>query len=778
MDNERILIYGVNGSGKSSIVEALEWLLYGEISRKALSECKSEYSGEYIKNKHYSGKTNPYVEVVFVKTDGVLLSIKREYTSASASQTFVNCIKAEFSTLDSLSDISCKPIMSQAEVKRFVEFQRKDKWNEILRIIGLEVLDNFREDVSQLITSKKNCPQFVDAKTFYEQILAELERFPKTNTLRSNIRKRPYNEAEVIQSIALLLEITNPKSVTTDDLNKCIKNKMEKIIQPDSLSTLDIPTDYFSNTTLSIGLKKMDSISQLFDQRKDVDKEFIKFISIGLTYVSDTICPFCEEKSLTKKRKKELEALVSVSQKKLELENQLEKEVGEQKQKLEFITFMLKDFVSKKKQLPTIIGILSKTGQYSEDVGKLSEINKLMDTDIETTLNSLEPQLQKYLTLCEDYLWKKLQYDPLELKTQKREIEPLIKKIWKLVSERASDLAQIRESILIKTTNVDKSVERIRQLLCLEKMLLKKDMLRTFALFQKKINLLDDLCNKLVSFEKTKAQQLLKALSKDVKKYYGTLNPKEQITFSGMKPSTGKSRWIIINGESYGEELNPISCFSEAHLNCLGLSLYFTQRVDRNPFWNVVILDDPVQSMDDNHSSNLVDIIADICKNKGKQIIVFSHQKSFIDVIKSKFYYNDYLYYTFSMKDKKGPEIKLTKGTLDNFIDRAKTLLNGSQDDINDGGVNLRKAIEKFCFNVLTIKHKRNAKRMQKLDLEDFLTELEKIETFDKQDIADLRTIRSTVDVGAHGNVIADIAQGDLKRGITIVEKLKQKYLS
>ena len=122
----------------------------------------------------------------------------------------------------------------------------------------------------------------------------------------------------------------------------------------------------------------MDSISQLFDQRKDVDKEFIKFISIGLKYASDTICPFCKEKSLTERRKKALEKLVNVSQKKLELENLLEKEIEEQKQKLEFITFMFRDFVSKKKQLPTIIGMLTKTGQYSKDVDKLLEINKRM----------------------------------------------------------------------------------------------------------------------------------------------------------------------------------------------------------------------------------------------------------------------------------------------------------------------------------------------------------------------------------------------------------------
>jgi chromosome segregation ATPase len=43
LDNSVVLIYGLNGSGKSSLVEAIEWLFFDEISRKRRSQCKSEY---------------------------------------------------------------------------------------------------------------------------------------------------------------------------------------------------------------------------------------------------------------------------------------------------------------------------------------------------------------------------------------------------------------------------------------------------------------------------------------------------------------------------------------------------------------------------------------------------------------------------------------------------------------------------------------------------------------------------------------------------------------
>ncbi len=64
LDSNVILVYGLNGSGKSSFTEALEWLFFGEISRQRLSRCKSEYQyEEYLRNLFYVSSDNPFVEV-------------------------------------------------------------------------------------------------------------------------------------------------------------------------------------------------------------------------------------------------------------------------------------------------------------------------------------------------------------------------------------------------------------------------------------------------------------------------------------------------------------------------------------------------------------------------------------------------------------------------------------------------------------------------------------------------------------------------------------------
>jgi len=50
LDADIVVILGSNGSGKSSIVEALEWLLLGDISRHERASSRSEYRDDYLRN--------------------------------------------------------------------------------------------------------------------------------------------------------------------------------------------------------------------------------------------------------------------------------------------------------------------------------------------------------------------------------------------------------------------------------------------------------------------------------------------------------------------------------------------------------------------------------------------------------------------------------------------------------------------------------------------------------------------------------------------------------
>jgi recombinational DNA repair ATPase RecF len=59
------LFYGPNSYGKTSITEAVEWLIYGRTSKVATGESKEEYKGSY-RNCHIAEEYSTFVKVRFL----------------------------------------------------------------------------------------------------------------------------------------------------------------------------------------------------------------------------------------------------------------------------------------------------------------------------------------------------------------------------------------------------------------------------------------------------------------------------------------------------------------------------------------------------------------------------------------------------------------------------------------------------------------------------------------------------------------------------------------
>jgi DNA repair exonuclease SbcCD ATPase subunit len=145
LDADVVLIYGLNGTGKSSLIEALEWLFFGDISRRKLSPCKGEYQyEEYLKNLFYSGTDNPFVEVEG-SINGQVIKVRKELVSEREYKYFINDSKVE--NLSSLSlnlESYSRPMLAQTEIAALVNTEQKDRWEQISYILGLEDLTKLR----------------------------------------------------------------------------------------------------------------------------------------------------------------------------------------------------------------------------------------------------------------------------------------------------------------------------------------------------------------------------------------------------------------------------------------------------------------------------------------------------------------------------------------------------------------------------------------------------------------------------------------------------------
>ncbi|SKA00550.1 AAA family ATPase [Pantoea eucalypti] len=96
----------------------------------------------------------------------------------------------------------------------------------------------------------------------------------------------------------------------------------------------------------------------------------------------------------------------------------------------------------------------------------------------------------------------------------------------------------------------------------------------------------------------------------------------------------------IVVSDEVGEQISPILYFSAAQTNILTLSVFLASALhakddDGNPI-NVVMIDDPIQSMDSINILSTIDLLRSICVQFDKQIIISTHDENFFALLQRK----------------------------------------------------------------------------------------------------------------------------------------------
>lgn len=118
---------------------------------------------------------------------------------------------------------------------------------------------------------------------------------------------------------------------------------------------------------------------------------------------------------------------------------------------------------------------------------------------------------------------------------------------------------------------------------------------------------------------------LLTTRGAEVKALYDRLNSGADVVFDSMEPGTDSMK---LNATSFGTRMSAAANLSECQLNCLGLAMWLMRATTPSSPFGFVLLDDPVQSMDDDHTEAFIaDIIPHLLDDHGKQVIVLSHVK-------------------------------------------------------------------------------------------------------------------------------------------------------
>jgi len=680
------LLIGNNGCGKSSTLGAIEWCLFDDF---ASVKCETRTKDELINEHNPSGKC---------KVTLTLLSNKKEYeiTREKELGRLKSYLRIRTPNGEELNDTEAEnyiPVLTGIELEDF------------LRAIYLH-----QEDVRGLITEdRENRDDTMDRLFGLETLRNIIESIPMYDirkTVSQYENKKEKTERE-IKGAAEKSEI---------DLQRFLKKARQEKISRDSINL-----SHCKNLSKDI-VNQMNSLSkELFGEEKDfVEIKDNKSLESFCNQIKRTITPY-RRRLLPKVGTDELRTRKDrIKQELRNYREQLKKikEIKEQKSGLrseERINFLLKKNEVEKQKIkilrdklgvyaqliglslnyldkffPTICPVCERTinskviikklrkgkgkqkkaESLTKSIERLDKAKKKLGDELDE-LNDLEVDLESETSETDDI---KTRLERLDVKTEK-EASKILKDLSTKISKAEKSYGN-KETIL---SNIEKKIEKLKIIhSILDERETKRNIDKLFPDKKKEITSLDSvirrvrgiqkntqnimfICNKV---SKNLADSRIKESLPKIAKFYSAFShqyyKKLFIALDKKKVrGTEKNTYMIkaVN-EKDGRTTSVSTKFSTGQMNCVALAIYLSMSMSLAHRLGFLILDDPSQTLDTGHKTNLVDKFKRISKDT--QLIISSQDSEFQKLLSNRISRRDISLYNFKGWNKlEGPQMSL-----------------------------------------------------------------------------------------------------------------------
>lgn len=676
LNGKSILLYGDNGTGKSSISDAIEWFYTNKI--KHLSTPEIDTSDAIRNAKLLEAETS---EVTISYTNSNLDSTK---TLSSKNNKLVQKVSNTSEAFKKYLDDSEKEnlISRYQYIRNFVDSTKGEKLKYLSDIIGFEELTKTKSVLlKSLNTAKSNLKiqnfetlinnekqkliQHIGASITQEKNLFDTIN-DKIKKLNTGIEVKSFED---LQNLLILLS----KGLDTNqqfELKFLEDSKSALTLLKSEVKLLDDEYSKYFNE-FEIIANDVEAIKQTFFE--ELLKAGTKILS--RKYLKDDNCPLC----MQTKNSDEL-----LSEIKVRLDN-----IEESSQKMEKF----------KIALGNVKAIAIERIRRLDVLLNNTQIDKENNKTIKEGLTAIKTKIQNYQNTTDIKVTSGDKLPILDIiKLVENDFEFL-----KIINDRIIKIqeSQKGETPAVLYSNITASRDAF---LNIKKFEAQKVILENQ---QKSFQLIYD------EFEKQQKQGLdnfINSFSVKINEYYQFMNPDEP--FQDIE--------IITKGEDdeldgltikykYNNkwEVNPLKHFSESHLNCLGLSFFLASVDAFNKENDFIILDDVISSFDSNHRRRFAELLFD--KFSKHQIILLTHEKEwFTNIISPKAKNKGWLVNEIKWTEAKGTFLKekpsdlkeailyqLAEGNLDNIGNPMRKYLEHCLKDI---ALNLEAKLS-FKFN-------------------------------------------------------------------------------
>jgi hypothetical protein len=148
-----------------------------------------------------------------------------------------------------------------------------------------------------------------------------------------------------------------------------------------------------------------------------------------------------------------------------------------------------------------------------------------------------------------------------------------------------------------------------------------------------------------VEARKSALRSTLDDVAKSANEFYDTIHPDEGIATSSLQVRDVGQGSVILFTDFHGTRENPLLHYSESHLDTLGLCYFLALRKREAlmaPCFKVVVLDDVMHSVDSDHRARIAGLIKD--KFADHQVIITTHDVHFYDALRRELGTGGYTY--------------------------------------------------------------------------------------------------------------------------------------
>jgi len=701
-DRSVIMLFGDNGTGKSTVLNAIEWCLFGDLAFMQWAETPRT-KDELI--NAFSPKKEATVELILRREGEKYLIIRKKKLGKARTEfqlklpngrTFEGDVaeKELFKHLRlTFEDFYRSVYIHQESVRGILTDEPSVRDRYMDRLLGLMVL----RDITESIPMRAVSDEVRDIKDELEKLEerrkgAIEEREERVKELWKKAKEEKIADAEIDFKPAC--EIVKRIIEAINDLEEKLGIEVSKIAYPTSILGLSaivikarkalrglrgikVPglDERIKNKELSLGLKA--KYERCLEEVRRVEEERGRILS---KYGDESrIKALIEE---TNTRRSKLEDKLRGTEIDLRLTtdaiNYLEVTPGEycpicrSKINRELIFSHLRRHLEEfgeRKIVENINRDIRKLKDEVEELGdalfNFSELEKNLDKvnqerskieaeiatvvgeTFETGANTLGTLSEKILQL--EGTINRLQEERVKLDESLNKIEDMIDKV-RIIGDILKEAEEVKhlKDLLPETKEKIETLEK------------KRDEL---ALFEEDIRVITSIATKVQS---ELAKRVLSQSSPYITEFYTRLygHPYYKILNIEIQPKEFrgiiKNSYTIKAADPRRERETVVSArFSTAQMNCVALSIYFALSKVLPHNFGVIIMDDPTQSLDGDHKKTLVTILKEVVSYA--QLLISTQDEEFQRLLKPDFASQQRHIYSFANWDEHGPQIELAK---------------------------------------------------------------------------------------------------------------------